>query len=76
MNKFVPDDKLIGCFRIDDDGIREVITVFDNGNTLSRMMMPKEVFIEAYNKWIKKEGETIEQTSSKEEKKEASSESQ
>lgn len=53
MNKFVPDDKQIGNFRIDDDTIREVVTVFDNGSTLSRTIIPKEIFIEAYNRWIK-----------------------
>ena len=53
MNEFVPDDKLIGNFRIDDDAIREVVTVFDNGSTLSRTIIPKEIFIEAYNRWIK-----------------------
>ena len=40
-------------FIIDDEGISFIVTKFDNGSYLSKMIIPKEIFIEAYKRWIK-----------------------
>lgn len=47
----------LGEIIVTDDGIEEVDAVFDDEDLYcSRVLIPKKVFVEAYEKWIK--GET------------------
>lgn len=40
---------------VDDDAIKEIIDITDNGNFLYKTILSKEAFVKAYNKWIKEE---------------------
>lgn len=41
-----------GKVEVDDYGIKEIIDVGDNGIATARLLMTKEAFVEAYNKYI------------------------
>lgn len=47
--------KQAGEYEVDDYGISVVERVLEEGQYITRTIMPKEVFIEAYNKYIKGE---------------------
>jgi len=40
---------------VDDDEIKEIIDINDNGVSLCKTIITKEAFVKAYNKWIKEE---------------------
>lgn len=44
--------KQIGEYEVDDYGISKIEKVIDEKHYITRCIMPKEVFIEAYNKYI------------------------
>ena len=44
--------KHAGDFEVTDSGIYKIIEVHEDGNYISKMLMSKDVFIEAYHKWI------------------------
>lgn len=46
----------IGQMIVDDYGISKVIRMDDLGY-MSEVIIPKDIFIEAYKKWIEKESE-------------------
>ena len=47
----------IGQFIVDSYGISRVVKLEDYGGYIAEQIMPKEAFIEAYNKYIKAESE-------------------
>lgn len=49
----------LGQMIVDDDGINKVIQLHDWGGYTSEQIMPKEIFIEAYKRWIAKESDTM-----------------
>lgn len=53
-NKEIAIDTLGPTYYVDDDGIYSRIT---STNDVYRCVMTKEIFIEAYNKWIKGEND-------------------
>ena len=49
--------KQVGEYEVDDYGISRVEQIIDEKMRITKLIMPKEVFIEAYNKFIKGESE-------------------
>ena len=49
----------VGKRIVNDYGISKVIQVDDWGGYTTEMIIPKETFIEAYEKWIVKENDTM-----------------
>ena len=47
----------IGQFIVDSYGISKVVKLDDWGGYTAEQIIPKEVFIEAFQKYIKEEGE-------------------
>ena len=47
----------LGQMIVDDYGIGKVIQIDDWGGYTSQIIIPKEIFMEAYKKWIIKECE-------------------
>ena len=45
----------VGDYKVDDHGISQVEQIIDGKFHITKLIMPKEVFIEAYNKYIKGE---------------------
>lgn len=43
----------VGQIEVTDSGIEKIIEAYSDGSYTSQVMMPKEVFIEAYEKYIK-----------------------
>ena len=52
--------KTAGEFEVTDKGIERVIAVGDYGGYTVELVIPKEVFIEAYKKWIEPQVESEE----------------
>lgn len=40
---------------VDNDGIKEIVKITDDGVYLYQTIITKEAFVEAYNKWIVKD---------------------
>ena len=49
--------KTIGDFSITERGIEKIVDADDDGTLASKLIISKEAFIEAYNKWIAKGNE-------------------
>ena len=43
----------VGEYEVSDKGVELVVNVGDYGTYTTQMVLPKEIFIECYNKWIK-----------------------
>lgn len=47
------DGHTLGDFVVGDNGISKIVEVDDYSGYTAELVLPKEVFIEAYNKYIK-----------------------
>lgn len=45
----------VGEYEVSDKGVELVVDVGDCGTYTTKMVLPKEIFIECYNKWIKEQ---------------------